>query len=78
MPSTIPQDLQIIQDLIGEVPPPAATKAASPQLTSPTHIDDSVDSSDNESDIDSEREVEANILGQLDSDEDTAPPTYVG
>lgn len=77
VPSTIPQDLQIIQDLIGELPPPPANKVATPEPALHNHIDGSVESSDAASDVDSEREVEENILGQLDSDEESTPPMYV-
>lgn len=75
VPSMIPQDLQIIQDIVGELPlPPVknATLEPSPQ----DNADDSLDSSDNGSDADSEEEVEADILGQLDSEEESTPPTY--
>lgn len=77
IPSAIPQDLRIIQDLIGELPPPTVSKLATPEPVPRNDIDDSVDSSDAESDTDSEREVEKNILGQLDSDEESTPPMYV-
>lgn len=77
VPSSIPQDIQIIQDLIGELQPPPTVKSATPQPTLENSVEDSVESSDNESDIDSEREVEADILEVLDSDEDNTPPMYV-
>jgi H/ACA ribonucleoprotein complex non-core subunit NAF1 len=78
VPSMIPQDLQIIQDLIGEIPVPPPSKATVSEHTPQRRTDDdSVDSSDNESDTNSELEVEANILGKLDSDEEAASPTYV-
>ncbi|EKM61596.1 uncharacterized protein PHACADRAFT_248285 [Phanerochaete carnosa HHB-10118-sp] len=74
VPSAIPQDLQIIQDLIGELPPPPVSKLATPEPVPRSDIDDSVGSSDAENDTDSEREVEENILGQLDSDSESTPP----
>ena len=77
VPSTIPQDLQIIQNIIGELPPPPAVKTAAAEHLLQDIADDSLDSSDNESNADSEREVEADILGRLDSDEESTPLTYV-
>lgn len=73
----IPQDLQIIQDLIGELPPPPVSKLATPELVPQNHTDNSVDSSDAASEADSEKEVEENIFGQLDTDEESTPPMYV-
>ena len=75
--SSIPQDLQLIQDIIGHVSTSVVDKLPSPEPVVQPPVEDSVDSSDNESDADSELEVEANILGQLDSDEESTPPTYV-
>ncbi|KAH9947135.1 Gar1/Naf1 RNA binding region-domain-containing protein [Amylocystis lapponica] len=69
MPSIIPQDLQLIHDLIGEVVPPPA-KDTPPDA--PTG-EDSIDSSD--SDADSEREVEEDILSGLDEQKDGSPGT---
>lgn len=77
VPSSIPQDLQIIQDLIGEVQPPPTVKSITPETTLKKSSEDSVESSDNESDTDSEREVEADILEVLDSEADSTPPMYV-
>ena len=77
VPSAIPQDLQIIQDLIGDLPPPPVSKLAAPEPAPQNHTDRSVDSSGAESDTDSEREVEENILGQPDTDEEGTPPMYV-
>lgn len=76
VPSLLPQDLQLIQDLVGEIPPPTPplrlSKSASPVPLVPRE-EDSIDSSD-ESDNDSEREVEADILAGLDDDEDENSP----
>ena len=77
VPSLIPQDLQIIQDLIGELPPPPAPKSATPETRPQKPSEDSVDSSDNESDTDSEREVEDDILGDVDSEPESTLPMYV-
>ena len=52
IPSTIPQDLLLIQDLIGPVAPPTQPPAAD--------ADDSVDSSGESTD--SVEEVEANLI----------------
>lgn len=75
VPSIIPQDLQIIQDIIGELPPPSV-KTPTPEPAPQDNADDSLDSSDNGSNVDSEEEVEADILGQLESEEESTPPTY--
>lgn len=77
VPSMVPQDLQIIQDLIGEIPEVEVRKTPSAEVVSQNNADESLDSSDNESDADSELEVEANILGRMDSDSERSPPTYV-
>lgn len=72
VPSAVPQDLQLIQDIIGVLPVPPAPvhKTPSPQPSSAPQ-DDNIDSSDGESDADSEKEVEADILtGIVEEDED--------
>lgn len=76
-PSNVPQDLQIIQDLIGDLiyipsssKPP--TQAAEIQNVGKTLMADR----DSDSDADSEREVEADILVGLD-DEAEDPSVYV-
>lgn len=74
IPSSVPQDLQLIHEIIGEISIPPVQKSASPQPTSVV-FDEDINSSD--SDIDSEREVEANILGGPDEEEDESPPMYV-
>ena len=75
IPSTIPQDLQLIQDIIGEIPvstpPLRSSKSTSPVPLRPI-ADDSIDSSD-ESDTDSEREVEANILEGIEDEDEELP-----
>ena len=71
MPSIIPQDLRLIQDLIGDEilkPPPVNTTALATAI--PIKIKSDEDSSDDEDDSDSEKEVEANILADLDDEED--------
>ncbi|EIW64159.1 NAF1-domain-containing protein [Trametes versicolor FP-101664 SS1] len=70
LPSVVPQDLQLIQDIIGVVPDPVPSKTAEP----PTADSDHEHGTD--SDTDSEKEVEADILGGVE-DEDTAiaPPS---
>ena len=71
MPSIIPQDLRLIQDLIGDEipkPPPVNTTALATAI--PIEIKSDEDSSDDEDDSDSEKEVEANILADLDDEED--------
>ncbi|OCH86658.1 NAF1-domain-containing protein [Obba rivulosa] len=64
VPSIVPQDLQIIRDIVGELPTASSSKA--PAASQPED-DHEIASSD--SDSDSEREVEADILnGPLDDD----------
>ncbi|KAI0094439.1 Gar1/Naf1 RNA binding region-domain-containing protein [Irpex rosettiformis] len=65
IPSIIPQDLQIIQDLVGELPQPLKAEV----VVKPKVEDEDILSSDNE-DGQSEKEVEADILGALDDDDD--------
>ena len=70
VPSSIPQDLQLIQDLIGDlVPIPSSAK---PVILAQTlqKSDDGGEGSD--SDADSEQEVEADILGALDDEVEEA------
>ncbi len=64
LPSVVPQDLQIIQEIIGVVPSPAPIKSleASAAYSDHEHGTDS--------DTDSEQEVEADILAGVE-DEDT-------
>ena len=73
VPSIIPQDLQLIQDIVGDVPIPSTSKA--PALPSEVQIHEAVDDSD--SDADSEQEVEAGILAGVDEDEAEEPSGYV-
>ncbi|KAH9849222.1 Gar1/Naf1 RNA binding region-domain-containing protein [Lenzites betulinus] len=74
LPSVIPQDLQLIQDLVGEIPEPSTSKIIE------TPVDSDHDHG-TDSDTDSEKEVEADILGSIDDDEDgmraqvNAPPS---
>lgn len=57
VPSTVPQDLLLIQDLIGTIPPvPVAEKCVPDSLDS---SDDSIASTDSE--VESEDEVEAGL-----------------
>ena len=56
VPSAVPQDLQLIQDIVGQIPPPTA-KNPSDYSTYSDH-DHGTDS-----ETDSEQEVEADILG---------------
>ncbi|KAI0695625.1 Gar1/Naf1 RNA binding region-domain-containing protein [Cytidiella melzeri] len=63
LPSLIPQDLQLIQDLVGDLPQPPS-KGLDTQRE-----DDSILSSDEEDDARSEKEVEANIFGAVDNEE---------
>ena len=75
IPSTIPQDLQIIQDIIGEIPgatPPLRSSKSTSPVPLRSIADDSIDSSD-ESDTDSEREVEANILEGIEDEDEELP-----
>ena len=76
VPSILPQDLQLIQDIVGEIPaptpPPRASKPASPIPLVPRE-EDAIESSD-EGGNDSEREVEADILAGLDGEEDEDSP----
>lgn len=58
VPSAIPQDLLLIQDLIGAIsPPPVNTKHVPDSLNS---SDDSIASTDDE--VESEDEVEADLV----------------
>ena len=73
-PSLMPQDLQLIQSLIGDIPTPGSSKQLSigPKSTlqaSNEDVDDDIASSGDE---DSEKEVEENILG-VDDDDETPP-----
>ena len=68
VPSNVPQDLQFIQDIIGELPPPAPVQKPSTPPPSTVSHDENIDSSD--SDADSEKEVEADILTGIAEDED--------
>jgi H/ACA ribonucleoprotein complex non-core subunit NAF1 len=59
VPETIPQDILLIRDIVGDIPPP--------QANFPRDIRESIDSSDDSiastsSEIDSEDEVEADLL----------------
>ncbi|KAL7285083.1 hypothetical protein ACG7TL_000175 [Trametes sanguinea] len=62
VPSAIPQDLQLIQELIGDIPLPTASAAKADEAYS--DHDHGTDS-----DTDSEKEVEADILGGLEDDD---------
>jgi H/ACA ribonucleoprotein complex non-core subunit NAF1 len=62
-PSLIPQDLQLIRDIVGDLPPHKDS------VVSLKVEDDSILSSDDE-DATSEKEVEADILRGLDDEED--------
>lgn len=64
LPAVVPQDLQLIQDIIGAVPGPAPSKPAELSTADPDHEHGT------DSDTDSEKEVEADILGGVE-DEDT-------
>jgi len=76
IPSTIAQDILLIQDLVGKVSkaPPAALPAKSDGAL--TFNDDSIASSGGEGD--SEDEVEADILVDNDGDAEPAPPKQSG
>ncbi|KAK7695069.1 hypothetical protein QCA50_002259 [Cerrena zonata] len=67
IPSDVPQDLQLIQDIIGDLPVSPVHKTPSPQPPPASHHED-IDSSDD--DADSEKEVEADILSGIPEDED--------
>ncbi|KAG8219554.1 hypothetical protein J3R82DRAFT_505 [Butyriboletus roseoflavus] len=58
VPSTVPQDLLLIQDLIGTIPPLTLAPTHAPD--SPDSSDDSITSTDDE--IESENEVEADLV----------------
>ncbi|CDO73451.1 hypothetical protein BN946_scf185013.g86 [Trametes cinnabarina] len=74
VPSAIPQDLQLIQEIIGDIPIPSS---------STEKVDEAYSDHDHGTDsgTDSEKEVEADILGGLDDDdtemssERNAPPS---
>ncbi|KAI0800545.1 Gar1/Naf1 RNA binding region-domain-containing protein [Fomes fomentarius] len=59
IPSSVPQDLQLIQDIVGELPPPPTNK-----LSEKVHSDNEHGT---DSDTDSEEEVEAGILGDAEN-----------
>ena len=58
VPSAIPQDLQLIQDIVGDIPIPSKGKAIQEHI----HSDHEHGT---DSDADSEQEVEADILGAI-------------
>ncbi|KAI0354589.1 NAF1-domain-containing protein [Trametes cingulata] len=63
VPSAIPQDLQLIQDLIGDIPvPPSSKVIEEPAYSDHDHGTDS--------DTDSEKEVEADILGGVEDEDE--------
>lgn len=67
-PSLVPQDLQLIQSLIGDIPTPSPNKDPSRKPKNPLHnesVDDDISSS---ADEDSEREVEEDILKAADEE----------
>ncbi|KAI0828857.1 Gar1/Naf1 RNA binding region-domain-containing protein [Trametes gibbosa] len=63
LPSVIPQDLQLIHELVGDIPVQVTSKIVEPAV-------DSDHDHGTDSDTDSEKEVEADILGGVDDDED--------
>lgn len=71
VPSMIPQDLQLIQDLVGELPQPQRHEVD----VKPEVEDDDILSSDGE-DGRSEKEVEADILGAPDDDDNIEESPY--
>lgn len=90
VPALIPQDLQLIQDIIGDFQPPLQAKppvASAPQFSLPgvkpprKVVEDKADDIDSSGDdTDSEREVEDDILAVVDEDEDgdaQQKPPYV-
>lgn len=72
VPSLIPQDLQLIQDIVGV--PPIPSHQSERLAANHKHDEDSILSSD-EDDAASEKEVEADILGVPD-DEDSGADMY--
>ena len=62
VPSIIPQDLQLIHDIIGPIP-----VASSSKLSEDSHFSDHEHGTD--SDTDSEQVVEADILATVDEDD---------
>ena len=66
VPSTIPQDLQLIQEIIGDIPPPSSSK-----ISEAEHYSDHDHGTDSETD--SEKEVEADILGEIQDEDDGMP-----
>ncbi|KAI8990702.1 Gar1/Naf1 RNA binding region-domain-containing protein [Trametes punicea] len=77
VPSAIAQDIQLIQEIVGDLPPPPPRKASQQNVYSDRDHDHGTDS-----DTDSEREVEADILGGLQDEDDemaremNAPPSH--
>ncbi|KIK94144.1 hypothetical protein PAXRUDRAFT_33679 [Paxillus rubicundulus Ve08.2h10] len=69
VPSAIPQDLLLIQDLIGT--PALLTDTLKDLPDPPNSGDDSIDSTDNE--VDSEDEVEADLLPRREENEKLSP-----
>lgn len=70
IPSGVPQDLQLIQDLIGDlVPIPSLSKPAT-SVAPPQKLE--ADDGGSDSDADSEQEVEADILRGLDDEVEEA------
>ena len=75
IPSGVPQDLQLIQDLIGDlVPTPSLNKPAA-SVAPPQKLGG--DDGGSDSDADSEQEVEADILGGLDDEVEEEALGYV-
>ena len=66
LPSNVPQDLQLIQDLIGDLVPLLSASKPVASITSQNKAEDDIEGSD--SDADSEKEVEADILAGLDDE----------
>lgn len=75
-PSNVPQDLLLIQDLIGDlVPEPSLSKPPTEATQTQKIGAPKDDDNDSGSDADSEKEVEADILVGLDEAEE--PSGYV-
>ncbi|KAI0654489.1 Gar1/Naf1 RNA binding region-domain-containing protein [Cubamyces menziesii] len=71
VPSAIPQDLQLIQEIIGDIPPPSSSK-----ISEAEHYSDHDHGTDSETD--SEKEVEADILGEIQDEDDGMPSEKEG
>jgi hypothetical protein len=73
VPANLPQDLLLIQDLVGEPTVPAPTTASARILSHKTEDDEDEDIHSSESEIDSEDEIAADLAKTEDVDVQLPP-----